>query len=104
MPVELSFDRTWSSLEKGVESWSTQLNIFYMEEMLNSNFFRLEHSSFAANFENLILGFTMTTLEPKSTSLLSQLKLRKPGTNGQILSRKGSNIDPKAIHMSKDKG
>ena len=34
--------------------------------------FRLGHSSFAANFENLILGCSITTLEPKSSTPLSQ--------------------------------
>ena len=66
-------------------------------------FFRLEHSSFPANFENVILGCTMTTLEPKSTSLFSQLILRKPDGNGQYLSGKVSNIGPKTLHMSKEK-
>ena len=45
-------------------------------------FFRLEHSSFVANFKNLILGCIMTTLEPKSTFLLSQLILRRPYRKG----------------------
>ena len=49
-------------------------------------FFWLEHSLFAANLENLILGCTMMTLEPKSISLLSQLILEEPDRNGQILS------------------
>ena len=46
----------------------------------------------------------MTTLESKSTSLLSELILRKPDRNGQNLSEKVSNIGPKTLHMSKEKG
>ena len=45
----------------------------------------------------------MTTLESKSTSLLSQLILRKPDRNGQNLLGKVSNIGPKTLHMSKEK-
>ena len=77
---------------------------FLLEYQFKVLFFRLEYCSFAANFEILIHGCTMTTLEPKSTSLISKLILRKPDRNGQIISRKVSNIGPKAIHMSKDKG
>ena len=43
----------------------------------------------------------MTTLEPKSTSLLSRLILREPDRNGQIPSGKVSNIGPKSKHMLK---
>ena len=50
--------------------------------------FGVKHSSFAANLEHLILGCTMTTLEPKSISLLSQLIVTEPDRNGQILSEK----------------
>ena len=46
----------------------------------------------------------MTTLEPKSISLLSQLILIEPDRNGQILAGKVSNIGPKIKHMSKEKG
>ena len=46
----------------------------------------------------------MTNLEPKSTSLLSQLILRKPDRNGQNLSGKVSNIGPNTLYMSKEKG
>ena len=68
------------------------------------SFFRLEHSSFAAKLENLILGCIMTTLVPKSISLLSQLILKEPDRNGQIPSGKVSNIGPKIKHMSKETG
>ena len=78
----------------------TQLKLNYKTKVL---FFRLEHSSFAANLENLILGCTMTTLEPKSISLFSQLILKEPDRIGQILSGKVSNIGPKIKQMSKKK-
>ena len=46
----------------------------------------------------------MTTLESKSTSLLSQLMLRKPDRNCLNLSGKVSNVGPKTLEMSKEKG
>ena len=45
----------------------------------------------------------MTTLEPKSISLLSQLILKEPDRKSLILSGKVSNIGPKIKHMSKEK-
>ena len=57
-----------------------------------NSFFRLKHNSLDANFENVILGCPMTTLESKSTTPLSQLILIKPDKNVQISCEIVSNI------------
>ena len=72
-------------------------NSTYGLDIIKVPYFRLENSSFAANVKNL-----QQTLKPKSTFLLSQLVVRKPDRNGQILSGKVSNIGSKAKHMSKE--